>query len=158
MYEKDPEAYWKLLKDFKEDSKATDPSTAISADEWHKHFSDLYQIKSKFLDKEKQFQSYLNTTLDFKTFSELDVRIKDKDVLLAIQSLKNNKTCGLDGIKNEMLKNSHSHVLPCIVKLFNHILSSGIYPSKWKTGYIKPLYKGDDPTLPVNYRGITVMP
>ena len=57
-----------------------------------------------------------------------------------------------------MLKNSHSHVLPCILKLFNHILSSGIYPSKWKTGYIKPLYKGDDPTLPVNYRGITVMP
>ena len=29
MYEKDPEAYWKLLKDLKEDSKATDPSTAI---------------------------------------------------------------------------------------------------------------------------------
>ena len=57
-----------------------------------------------------------------------------------------------------MIKNSHSHVLPCIVELFNHILSSGIYSSKWKTGYIKPLYKGDDPTLPVNYRGITIMP
>ena len=148
MYEKDPEAYWKLLKDLKEDSKATDTSTAISVDEWHKHFSDLYQIKSKFLDKEKQFQSYLNTTLDFKTFSELDVRIKDKEVLLAIQSLKNNKACGLDGIKNEMLKNSHSHVLPCIVKLFNHILSSGIYPSKWKlvilnrcTREMTPLYQ-----------------
>ena len=57
-----------------------------------------------------------------------------------------------------MLKNSQSYILPCIVKLFNLILSSGVYPLTWKTGYIKPLYKGDDPTLPDNYRGITVMP
>ena len=82
----------------------------------------------------------------------------DKEVLLAVKNLKNNKACGLDGIKNEMLKHSTSYILPCIVKLFNLILSSGVCPMKWKTGYIKPLYKRDAPTLPDNYRGITVMP
>ena len=57
-----------------------------------------------------------------------------------------------------MLKHSQSHTLPCIVKLFNIIFSSGIYPAKWKIGYIKPLYRGDYPNSPDNYRGITVMP
>ena len=52
---------------------------------------------------------------------------------------------GSGGIKNEMLKHSQSHTLPCIIKLFNIIFSSGIYPAKWKIGYIKSLYKGDDP-------------
>ena len=108
--------------------------------------------------RERHFQTYLDSLLSVKTFSTLDVKIKNKEVIEAIQNLKNNKACGLDGIKNEMLKNSQTHILPCIVKLFNHILSSGSYPSNWKTGYIKPLYKGDDPNLPSNYRGITVMP
>ena len=57
-----------------------------------------------------------------------------------------------------MLKNSQTYLLPCTVKLFNLILSSGVYPQKWKMGYIKSLYKGDDATDPGNYRGITVMP
>ena len=37
--------------------------------------------------------------LDLKTFSELDIRITNKEVLLAVKNLKNNKACGLDGIK-----------------------------------------------------------
>ena len=56
-----------------------------------------------------------------------------------------------------MLKNSQTYLLPCIVKLFNLILSSGVYPQNWKMGYIKPLYKGDGAPDPGNYRGITVM-
>ena len=88
----------------------------------------------------------------------MDSRITDKEVLIAIRKLTNNKSNGLDGIKNEILKHSQSHTLPCIVKLFNIIFSSGIYPAKCLIGYIKPLYKGDDPNSPDNYRGITVMP
>ncbi len=60
--------------------------------------------------------------------------------------------------KNEMLKCSQLHVLPCIVKLFNLILSTGVYPESWKIGYIRPIFKGDDPCDPTNYRGIAVMP
>ena len=100
----------------------------------------------------------LDSITHLKTFSDLDILITSKEVLSPIKSLKNNKSCGLDGIKNEMLKHSQLHMLPCIVKLFNLILSSGSYPSKWKIGYIKPLYKGDVRNLPENYRGIIVMP
>ena len=68
MYERDPEACWKLLKDLKDDSNATDPSNSISAEEWVQHFSDLFEIKPNFSNKQEQFQSYLDFMLDLKTF------------------------------------------------------------------------------------------
>ena len=158
MYENDPEAYWKLLKGLKEESNVSDPSQSVAAEDWLQHFSSLYDIKQSFANKNEQFEKSLDSISHLRTFSDLDIRITNKEVLLAIRNLKNNKSSGLDGIKNEMLKHSQSHMLPCIVKLFNFILSSGKYPAKWKTGYIKPLYKGEDPNVPDNYRGITVMP
>ena len=39
-----------------------------------------------------------------KTFSELDFRITDKEILQSIAKLKAGKSSGLDGIKNEILK------------------------------------------------------
>ena len=57
-----------------------------------------------------------------------------------------------------MLKNSQTYLLPSVFKLFNLILSAGVYPQNWKMGYIKPLYEGEGATDPGNYRRITVMP
>ena len=97
----------------KDDSIETNPFHFISAEERLKHFSDLFEIKQNFLDKQEQFLSYLHSTLDLKTFSELDVRMTDKEVLLAVKNLKNNKACDLDGIKNEMLK--IASLISCLV-------------------------------------------
>jgi len=44
---------------------------------------------------------------------------------------------------------------PGLNKLFNIILSTGSDPTQWKVGYIKPLYKGNDPA---NYPGLCIMP
>ena len=43
-------------------------------------------------------------------------------------------------------------------KLFDMILTSCIYPSDWKIGYIKTLFKKGKPDDPSNYRGITIIP
>ena len=42
-----------------------------------------------------------------------------------------------------MLKCGKESLVPC--KLFNIILSTGQHPKEWKIGYVKPLYKGEDP-------------
>jgi hypothetical protein len=43
----------------------------------------------------------------------------------ACKNLKNGKSCGMDGILNEMIKYGQHALLPCLEKLFNIILSSG---------------------------------
>ena len=47
-------------------------------------------------------------------------------------------------------------MLPVITKLFNEILSSGLYPCQWTEGYIVPIFKKNDKNDPSNYRGITI--
>jgi hypothetical protein len=42
----------------------------------------------------------------------------------------------LDRIGNELLKTAQTYLNPCLVKLFNAVFTSGIYPQIWSEGYI----------------------
>ena len=55
-----------------------------------------------------------------------------------------------------MIKSSMSTLSNLILKLFNHVLISEIFPEKWCEGYIIPIYKKGDTNLQSNYRGITI--
>ena len=75
-----------------------------------------------------------------------------------IKKLKNNKSCGYDGILNEFLKTSSSKLLIAVTTLFNIVLQTGKIPHAWSIGYISPIYKGKgEENDPDNYRGITVL-
>jgi hypothetical protein len=61
------------------------------------------------------------------------------------KNLKNGKSCGMDGILNEMIKYGQHALLPCLEKLFNIILSSGTYPKIWGEGYLITIFKKGSP-------------
>ena len=42
----------------------------------------------------------------------------------------------MDRIGNELLKTAQTYLNPCLVKLFNAVFTSGIYPQIWSEGYI----------------------
>jgi hypothetical protein len=56
-----------------------------------------------------------------------------------------------------MLKAGSTSMLPALKKLFNTILSSGIYPTAWSESWVTPIHKGGDHMDPNRYRGISVM-
>ena len=143
----DPKAYWKLLKELK-DSKI-DTSSSISMEEWKCHFMDLNKRDSKTISDEL-------ITNKTKCFNELDFKVTEKEISLAIKSLKNNKSVGLDLVSNEMIRYSQHIMLPILKKAFNTILSAKKYPSSWCQGYITPIYKNGDVNNPNNYRGISI--
>ena len=59
---------------------------------------------------------------------------------------------------NEYIKVTANILMPVYVKLFNIVLNTGIIPSDWTIGLIKPLYKNKGPPGdPDNYRGITIL-
>ncbi len=86
----------------------------------------------------------------------LDYPITLEELNGKLKSLKCNKSCGPDNIKNEMLKNSSPELQIALLKLFNLTLSSGVFPEVWNTGLISPIFKSGDKTDPNNYRGICV--
>ena len=42
--------------------------------------------------------------------------------------------------------------------IFNYILDSGMCSNIWKKSNIVPIYKKGDPSLPINYRPISILP
>ena len=91
-----------------------------------------------------------------RIFSELDIKISLKEIAKEIKNLKNNKACGFDLILNEMIKTNQLYLLESLQKIFNTVLSTGVYPKIWAKGYIVPIFKNGSKDDPSNYRGITV--
>jgi hypothetical protein len=66
-------------------------------------------------------------------------RISQSEVIKALKSLKNAKTCGFSLIVNEMIKYNQILLIPLLTKFFNIIYTTETYPSIWACGYITPL-------------------
>ena len=58
---------------------------------------------------------------------------------------------------NEMIKNSREMITPCLLKIFNSILSQSIYPKWWTISFLNLIFKSKSPLDPNNYRGIAMM-
>jgi len=71
--------------------------------------------------------------------------------------LKNGKAAGPDLIIGEFFKTSATHVVHFLVRYFNQLFSSGLYPDNWSEATIQPLFKKGDPEIPDNYRGISLL-
>lgn len=100
------------------------------------------------------------TMTDSPSINELiNAPFEENEIAMQIRNLKNNKACGIDGIRNEFLKHSPNLLVTCTTnKLFNLVLDSGIVPTDWTIGIIRTIFKGKGlPDDPDNYRGITLL-
>lgn len=72
--------------------------------------------------------------------------------------IKNGKSSGIDDIVNEQIKASKHIMMPIYIKLFNIIFDSGIFPTAWSTGIIRPIHKKKGSfEKPENYRPISLL-
>ena len=75
-----------------------------------------------------------------------------------IDTLKNGKSAGIDGVKNEIIKQclNNSSFVNTLVTLLNQIFEMGNYPNNWKTDLMKPIHKKGSTNKESNYRGISL--
>ena len=112
------------------------------------------------------FDSYT----DYSSIAELDAKLADElpgssvftvsDIEHALESLKNGKAAGIDGIVKEHLCYSHPAIIVYIMFLFNIMTIHSCVPDGFGTGIIVPIVKNrlGDVTGSSNYRGITLSP
>ena len=75
-----------------------------------------------------------------------------------IKSLKPKKSPGLDGITNIALQRSPGNLILLLTNIINAILCLGYFPRQWKKAAVVPIHKaGSDPTIPANYRPISLL-
>ena len=90
-------------------------------------------------------------TFSFKTVSEARV-------LKIIRKLSNKNSFGTDGISSKVLKSAADVLAAPITFIVNTSLTSGIYPTRWKTAKVIPILKKGDPTKMANYRPVALLP
>ena len=131
----------------------------ISSNEWKNSFSNL--LNPNLLDKSPAFSDFVDMFVqshkndcEFCTEDKLSLLngdITSEEVLKVIKNLKNNKAPG------ELYKSLSSQLLPVIVKLFNTIFHTGIFPECWSTAIIVTLFKKGDRNECGNYLCISLL-
>ena len=71
----------------------------------------------------------------------LDEPILVEELKTIINRLKLNKAASIDYIIPEVFRKLNNYQLKVIVKLFNRILNSGMFPKEWAIGIIVPIFK-----------------
>lgn len=76
------------------------------------------------------------------------------DIREGIMKLNPHKSAGPDDFPNRLLIGSVDSIASPLKLIFNSSLTSGIFPSSWKSSYIIPIFKSGDKGDMTNYRGI----
>ena len=83
--------------------------------------------------------------------------ITEKEVRQAIEKLSSNKATGPDGMSVRTLKLISPVFARPLTKLLNLSISSGKFPTEWKTAKVAPLFKSGPRDIRNNYRPISVL-
>ena len=141
-----PKVFWKLIDRIKYVDKRTE--NPININDWLKHFKNLLTENPT---EPKDFSFKPDTYVDI-----LNSPINCKEVKCAIKQLNNSKSAGIDLINNEFLKYGSSTLVLPIVKIFNKVLDSGIFPEQWNISTVSILHKNGSIYDCNNYRGISI--
>ena len=87
----------------------------------------------------------------------LDLDISSDELNLALDCSKIGKAAGRDGITFEFYKSLNDRNRIFLLNLFNGVLHEEKTPDNWSKLKMFLLYKKGDPSLPSNFRGITLM-
>jgi hypothetical protein len=79
-----------------------------------------------------------------------------EELRTAVKGLSNSSAATADRIFPSMIKSAMPCIERCLLKCMNAMYSAGKFPHSWSCGWVTPLFKKGDRSLPVNYRGITV--
>lgn len=136
--------YWRQFDSLR-GNKDHDVS-CLNPAEARKHFSALFNSGSPLPSSKKLDKGPLDYEL---TLDELSI---------ASKNLLSGKSCGIDGINNEILSLLFQLYPSFFLNLFNIILSTGKYPSHWAVSLISPVHKKGSWYDILNFRGISLTP
>ena len=182
-YPRDPQTFWRELKALQGNKI---PTTYLEKDNakliedrekeeafksiWEKVFSITAEENANYdVHKEMEMERYwmenerLRTIYETSDNTRLDGTLEISSLITltniqeTIKSFKNN-TPGETQINKTILQHLPEKALAYIQILFNHAISMGYHPQKFKTAIIKFIPKANtNPTNPANYRPISLL-
>ena len=81
-----------------------------------------------------------------------------EEVVLAISSLKPNRSPGIDGVPAEFVKACKQSLAEPVAMVLNHIIENRDFPELWAGGIRSAVFKSGKHNIVDNFRGITILP
>ena len=136
------------------DNKVTEPQ--IIADSFNNFFCEIGErLANNFSNQNNNdYKKFLNEPAPQSIFL---YNTNVTEIINIVRNLKNNNSTGHDGISLKFMKLSLPILAPALVKIFNHSLSSGVYPDKLKIAKVIPIFKKGTKTSVNNYRPISIL-
>lgn len=152
----DQREFWKKLRSFIKPDQ--DDGLAITPENWYSYFSGL--LNPECTKRPTQFEIFIKEALPTlencaQNNDFLDENITEAEVMSSVKSLKNGSASS-DLIFSEMIKASAPALCKPLVKVFNLILDTKIYPDLWHFSNITAIFKSGNINDPSCYRGIAV--
>jgi len=102
------------------------------------------------------------------TQPEHDGAITEVEIFKALRKMKSGKAPGEDGVLSTILRQAadavgtsklkeDNWVVRAMAIMFNHIFDKEVWPERWQSGVVTPLYKQGSRLEPGNYRPITLL-
>lgn len=85
------------------------------------------------------------------------IELSPADVYTLLHGLPTSKASGPDGISNRILRETANELSVPLCSIFNYSLSRGAVPRCWKQANVCPIFKAGDPSVPSNYRPISLL-
>ena len=87
--------------------------------------------------------------------SILNAPISRDEVRMSVYKARARKAPGADEIPSEVLRNDSC--IDILFRIIKYCFDDGRVPNEWTKGIINPIFKGDEPSNPLNYRPITLL-
>jgi hypothetical protein len=155
------ESFWKFAKD----------NNSV------KHTPDIMKLNEREMDSPEEiaeaFREYFMSVYNNETITNESVRLTNEvspctnnifirhidteEVFKAIKSIKTKRSVGPDGIPAYIVKGCADIITPTLSHLFNVSLKTGVFPNKWKTAKVCPIFKNGDRNDVKNYRPVSIL-
>ncbi|BES87385.1 Reverse transcriptase (RNA-dependent DNA polymerase) [Nesidiocoris tenuis] len=122
-----------------------------------RYLSTVFPSDDETLDSEED--SGMRRLVETALTTDPDVPWTMDELKRAVKSFSRFKAPGPDGIDMAMMKEAPEVFWEELLAIYNHALSKGVFPERWKLASIKALLKsGDrDPSDPGSYRPISLL-
>ena len=80
------------------------------------------------------------------------------DVKKVIRKLDASKSCGLDKIPANILKDCNEIIALYLTYIYNCSISTAIFPDDWKMARVSPIFKAGSKEDCDNYRPVSILP
>ena len=153
--------FWKTSKQLLNIDKR---STSIPTLTFNGEHAEDDEQKANMLNNYFSMQTVINDKnkhpphLPLATDSTLEsIQISEQDVKDVLDHLDVKKACGPNHLSPRLLKEGASILAHPLSIIFRRSLTQGYFPSQWKDGYLTPIHKKEDKSLPSNYRPISLL-